>query len=268
MPNAMLKTGCGEALKLHRRATFGEVSNRARPRANPTSTAPGSEPASAPISNLIIGGSADSAVRRGRGRGGARNHKHRTSLGLSPQQVSNLVAAAAHAASIGLPFTRMVTIHWQAAGLPLSAMATATGRFLDLLTKALARHGSRTTWIWVHENGDEKGGHCHLLFHVPAGLVDKLNRLSIKWLGIITGRPYRARVIRSRPIGGRLGIEVSQPELHRVNVDAAMAYVLKGATPVAGKLFGLDRLDPGGLVVGRRCSTSQNIGAKAQKERM
>ncbi len=162
----------------------------------------------------------------------------------------------------------MVTVHWQAAGLPLSAMTSATGRFLDLLTKALARSGSRTSWIWVHENGDEKGGHCHLMFHVPARLVGKLNRLAIKWLGIITGRPYRARVIRSRPIGGRLGIEVSQPELHLVNLDAAMAYVLKGATPVAGKLFGLDRLDPGGLVVGRRCSTSQNIGAKARKERM
>jgi hypothetical protein len=181
--------------------------------------------------------------------------------------VANLVAAAAHATSIGLPFTRMVTVHWQAAGLPLSAMAQATGRFLDLLTKTLARFGSRTAWIWVHENGDDKGGHCHLLFHVPARLVGKLNRLSIKWLGIITGRPYRARVIRSRPIGGRLGSEVSQPEHHQVNLAAAMAYVLKGAIPEAGKLSAHDCLEPGGIVIGRRCSTSQNIGATARRKR-
>lgn len=27
----------------------------------------------------------------------------------------------------------------------------------------------------------------------------------------------------------------------------------------------LERLEPGGLIIGRRCSTSQNIGAKARK---
>ena len=73
-------------------------------------------------------------------------------------------------------------------------------------------------------------------------------------------------MIHSKPIGGRLGLEVGNPDLHAINLQAALAYVLKGANPEAALQFGLERLEPGGLVVGRRCSTSQNVGAKKRKQ--
>ena len=69
----------------------------------------------------------------------------------------------------------MVTIHWEASGVPLFGMAAATGRFIDLLAKLVARHGGCTAWHWTHENGPGKGGHCHLLVHVPAVLVARLH---------------------------------------------------------------------------------------------
>ncbi len=148
-------------------------------------------------------------------------------------------------------------------------MAKATYRFTDLLTKALARHGSPTAWLWTHENvpgnGHNKGGHCHLLAHVPADLVSRLTALQRGWLRRITGQPYRARVIHSKPIGGRLGLEAGNPDLHAVNLEVALAYVLKGASPEAASQFGLERWEPGGRVIGKRCGTSQNIGAKARK---
>ena len=96
-------------------------------------------------------------------RGGARNRADRKSDALTMAQIANLTAAERHSSVIGLPFTRMITIHWQAAGVALADMVKATGRFLDLLTKALARHKSKTAWLWTLENGDRKGGHCHLL---------------------------------------------------------------------------------------------------------
>ena len=176
------------------------------------------------------------------------------------------MAATAHADVIGLPFTRMISIHWAAAGLPLAGMAKATGRFTDLMTKALARHGSRTAWLWAHENGDGKGGHCHLLAHVPASLVSRLTGLQRGWLRRITGQPYRARVIHSKPIGGRLGLEMGNPDLHAINLEAALSYVLKGASVAAASKFNLERLEPGGRVIGKRCGASQNIGAKARKD--
>ena len=201
------------------------------------------------------------------GRGGARNRSDRTSDALSNDQIANLTAAERHSRAIGLPFTRMITIHWQAAGVALCDMVKATGRFLDLLTKALARHNSKTSWLWILENGERKGGHCHLLVHVPAGLVSIVTGLQKGWLYRITGNPYRARVIHSKPIGGRLGLETGNPELHAINLAVALGYVLKGANAEAAAKFGLVRLEPGGRIIGKRCGTSQNIGAKARNKK-
>jgi hypothetical protein len=178
--------------------------------------------------------------------------------------VANLTAAAAHALAIGLPFTRFITVHWESAGIALADMAGATGRFLDLLTKALARHGARTAWLWVHENGEGKGGHVHILAHVPAGLAPIVSRLQRRWLRSITGQPYRARLIHSKPIGGRLGLEIGNPDLYAVNLTAALDYVLKGAAPEIAAQVGMARLEPGGRVIGKRCGTSQNIGPKTR----
>lgn len=254
----------GRALKLHRVCGLGEVSMALLPpetRTYPSFLPDGTRFA---ISYSKLGVSAQLPCRAN-GRGGARNRADRISRGLSVAHVGNLLAAARHAEVIGLPFTRMVTIHWQASGVPLDSMAKATGRFVDLLGKALARHGSRTAWLWVHENGDGKGGHCHLLVHVPAALVPVVSRLQKGWLRRITDNPYRKGVIHSKPIGGRLGLEIGNPELHAANAETALAYVLKGASKAAAARFNLQRLEPGGRIVGKRCGTSQNIGPKARK---
>lgn len=215
------------------------------------------------ISYLTFGVSALSAG--GSGRGGARNRADRESHALTAAQIANLSAAERHAEKMGLPFTRMISIHWQAAGVPLAGMVKATGRFTDLMAKALARHGSRAAWLWTHENCGPKGGHCHLLAHVPADLVPVLTGLQRGWLRRITGQPYRARVIHSKPIGGRLGLEAGNPDLHAINLEAALAYVIKGASPEAASKFALERLEPGGRVIGKRCGTSQNIGPNARR---
>ncbi|QIK78438.1 hypothetical protein G7077_05495 [Sphingomonas piscis] len=253
-------------MKLHREATFGEVSNdplQLGSTAIPSIREDGTELA---ISYLNPGVAALSTCTTGRG--GARNYSNRESHALTAAQVSNLKAAERHADKIGLPFTRMISIHWQAAGVPLAGMVKATGRFTDLLAKALARHGSSTAWLWVQENvpgvSQNKGGHCHLLAHVPANLVPLVTGLQRGWLRRITRQPYTARVIHSKPIGGRLGLEAGNPDLHAANLEAALAYMVKGASYEAALQFNLRRLDPGGLVIGKRCSTSQNIGAKAR----
>lgn len=203
---------------------------------------------------------------RSTGRGGSRNLANRESYALSVAHVANLKAATAHASEIGLPFTRMITIHWETLGVPLKSMAKATGRFLDYLTKWLSRCQCRTAWIWVHENGDVKGGHCHALAHVPSEHVKALTGRLRAWLRLISGKPYRKRAIKSKPIGRRLRLEKGNPDLHARNLESTLVYLLKGANPKAAAKFGLERLEPGGLVIGKRCGTSQNIGAKARQE--
>ena len=253
----------GGALKLHRTSRFGEVSIASLAPKSPEKQA-GEPPAEgAALYYLRLGVTADS-THPGR-RGGARNRADRESTALTGRQVANLIAAAGHARAIGLPFTRMVTIHWEAAGVPPLGLARATGRFLDLLSKALARHGAGSAWLWVHESGVGKGAHCHLLAHVPPDLVKVISRLQAGWLRRITGRPYKARVIHSKPIGGRLGLETGNPALHARNAEAALGYLLKGADADARTAFELARHEPGGRILGKRCGTSQNIGAGARE---
>lgn len=198
----------------------------------------------------------------GTGRGGARDRADRITHALSIAHIGNLIAGAGHASAIGLPCTRMITIHWEAAGVPLDGIAKATGQFNDIMTKALRRLGTKTAWLWVHQNGPNKGGHCHLLAHVPAEHVKRLSGIQKGRLRRITGNPYRKRVLHCDPIGGRLGLEVGNPNLHAVYHAAALGYVLKGACPGAVTKSNLELVEPGGRIIGKRCSTSQNIGAR------
>jgi len=242
---------------------FGEVSNALIARLSERFQQSAADGTEAAIDTITLGVPADSAPRSRRG--GAHNSAARQSHALSSGQIANLIAAEAHAAQIGLPFNRMITIHWEAAGVPLDGIAKATGGFIDLLTKAITRHGGKTAWLWVHEGGEQKGGHCHLLAHVPADLVPTISKLQLGWLRRITGQPYKASVIHSKPIGGRLGLEDSNAQLLAVNRQAALNYVVKGGDAEAIKAFGLVRSEAGGLVIGKRCGTSQNIGPKARK---
>lgn len=194
-----------------------------------------------------------------------RNHADRQSLALKVEQVGNLIAAEQHSRSIGLPFTRMITILWEEAGVPLDKMANATGRYIDLLTKTIKRHGGETSWIWVHENGERKGGHVHILAHIPSSLVQLISKRNRRWIRKISGKRYQRKVVLSKPLGGRLGLERTNPALLASNVCEALSYCLKGADEEGLETFRLTRSNFGGLIIGKRCGTSQNIGPKARK---
>ena len=74
------------------------------------------------------------------------------------------------------------------------------------------------------------------------------------WLRRITGKPYKARVIFSRPIGPRLGVEILNPEVHALNRDTALSYILKGVAEADG----------GG---GRAASGAAAVAAAARRQR-
>lgn len=268
MPKTQNSARHGGAFETSPGRGFGEVSIAPLPPQSPANPPIPRSGTAVAINYLNSGVAALSASSTGRG--GARNRADRQSHALTAAQIGNLKAAERHADKIGFPFTRMISIHWQAAGVPLAGMSKATGRYTDLMAKALARHGSGTAWLWTHENAPgnrhDKGGHCHLLAHVPADLVPVITRLQRGWLRRITGQPYQKRVIHSEPIGGRLGLEVGNPDLHAVNLAVAFGYLCKGAPQAVLDSAGIDRAHaPDGRVIGKRCGTSQNIGATARK---
>ncbi len=135
------------------------------------------------------------------------------------------------------------------------------GRLLKLVRDYAARKYGKFTGIWVRENGEGKGGHVHILMYVPAGL--SLSGLTGKWVRLAGGK-ITVRVSRVRSIGGALITAENGGEYYRVNLAAVLSYVLKGASRDVGEGLELGRSGEGGLILGKRCGWSQNVGERAR----
>lgn len=247
----------------------------------------GEKQASAPLGTgrAIIAIASCEALDSARTWGGRRNTATRTSSSLSLNQASRIIQAAQFAAAIGLPFNRHVTIHWEQARVPDCRAAWATGRFLKMAGDWIAKRGGRIAWAWVRENGDCKGSHVHILLHMPSHLITgkngsglagdntarkhraRLGNMPRRWLRSITGKPYRAGTIKTGRIGGTAGAVLSAPAAYQENLAAVVGYILKGASSVAAQALGLERLEAGGTVIGKRAATSQNVGRAARERR-
>lgn len=200
--------------------------------------------------------------------GGSRNSASRTSDSLSLNQAANILEAAQFAAAVGMPFNRHLTIHWQQAGIPDERAAWATGRFLklagDWMAKLRGEYAGRFAWAWVRENGERKGSHAHILLHLPAGA--RIGGMQRRWLRSITGKPYSASTIKTARIGGTSGAAHSAPAVYAANLARIVGYVLKGSSSDAARQLRVERLEPGGRIIGKRAATSQNIGRAARRK--
>jgi hypothetical protein len=193
--------------------------------------------------------------------GGARNRADRLRDHLTLAKARAIIAAAFRSQTIGMPFTRFVTVHWQAAGVGDDRAAWATGRLIKLASDWAASKGGRILWAWVreHDTGDgSKGSHVHILLHCPDGFP--IGRMWRRWLRRITGQPYRRNTIKSLSIGGSLRAASTSPELYAINLDAVLAYVCKGVHSADGVALGLPHNEPGGLIIGKRAAWSQCLG--------
>ena len=189
--------------------------------------------------------------------GGARLRADRLSDHLALHHARAIMLAALEAHDIGEPFTRMVTVHWQRAGIPDDRAALATGKLIKLASDWARRRGGRILWAWARENDKGKGSHLHLLIACPAHLP--IGRMWRRWLRSITGRPYRAGAIDTQRIGGSLAAPVRDPAAYRQNLFNAAAYVCKGIRQDDIASLGLPRTEDGGRVIGKRSAVCQPL---------
>ena len=179
---------------------------------------------------------------------------------LTLRQCEGLVAAAENAARIGLPFNRHWTVHYERAGIAEREGARFVGRLRKLTGDYARRHKLKEASMWVRENGHGKGGHVHILLHLPAGL--SLRGRTRKWIELAGGTCREGvscvKIIAGSKIVGFNG----DAALYRANVAAVRNYLLKGATVTAGRTLGLARYGERGSVVGKRCGWTQNISAR------
>ncbi|RED17494.1 hypothetical protein DFR46_2541 [Parasphingopyxis lamellibrachiae] len=181
---------------------------------------------------------------------------------LTNKQAVNLARAAIHAWEINLPLNRLLTIHWEAAGVKDEQAGRATSKMIKLISDWLSTRGLQTAWIWVRENGLREGSHVHIAIHVP--IDTSLGPKQQRWLRRITGIKYRKGVIKTRCIGRSAKAAFSEPTGYSINMLNVVAYLLKGINPTSAKEIGLLRCSPTGVIVGKRSATSQNVGTKAR----
>lgn len=196
------------------------------------------------------------------GWGGARNRADRTSETLTRAQCAKLIAAARFAESIGLPFNRHWTIHSEGAGIQSHEGQSFVRRVLKSVGTAARRHGGELAAIWVRENGKGKGEHAHILMHLPRGLM--LANRTRRWI-VAAGGTYRRNVSRVRSIGGTLSSAELADDRYLLNADNVLAYLLKHGDQSATEALGLPRWGERGLIMGKRCGSTQNISEGAQK---
>jgi hypothetical protein len=194
--------------------------------------------------------------------GGARNRADRTSDRLSDKQVAGLIESAAYAFATGRVFQRHWTVHYGLAGIKPSHGARFVSHLLDTVTKQARREGGRMTALWVRECASRKGEHVHILLHLPAGM--KLRNCTRHWI-IAAGGNWRRGVSKMRSVGGRLSnLEESSKARQVANAANVVQYVLKSAEQETGRMLGLTQAGRLGLIVGKRCGWTQNIGKSAR----
>lgn len=187
----------------------------------------------------------------------------RCSWSLTRPQTTNLLDAADWALEIGLPLNRFVTINWETAGV--ADCTKATGRFLKHAGDWLRRRGHRIAYLWVQESGARVGQHVHMLIHVPPDLARRFSQLQRRWLKA-SGASFCKDLIRSRPVGHsyRAAMSSAWPAYY-VNLERVLRYMLKQSW-LGDASSGGPRKACQSLVRGKRCGTSENIGARARAQ--
>ena len=179
---------------------------------------------------------------------------------LTGYQAAKLLQAAANAEKAGLTFNRHWTIHYERAGIAEADGARFIGHVLRLAKAQARRDGGDMAAIWVRENGEGKGGHVHIMLHLPAAM--QLRNRTRRWI-VTAGGVFRARVSKVRTIGASLNSASGASEHYWANADAVLRYLLKYTDMEAGEALGLARYSEAGKVIGKRAGFTQNLGKGA-----
>ena len=191
------------------------------------------------------------------------SRKGRRSTALRSKDCENLLLAAERAIRIGKPLNRMLTVHFDAAGI--SDPVKATGQLLKLMGDWLRCYNSAITAVWVREAGSSKGEHVHILLSVPPPILRSFTRMQRGWFRKI-GAAWKLGVYKSRPIGGSHKVAFSEASvsLYQQAITGALHYLLKGADAKARATHRISKRGDGGELWGKRCGTTENIGRTAR----
>lgn len=111
------------------------------------------------------------------------------------------------ATALGVAPTLELTLNWQSlaafsdADLVHDHVDLITARFIRRLSEWYRRRGLRRSFIWSAATGTDKGAHCHIAAHIPAGYEQAF----LLWLAKTTGVPLDPTRTNQREAYGEFG---------------------------------------------------------------
>jgi hypothetical protein len=189
---------------------------------------------------------------------------HHGNHALSLEDGRKIRASVRHAAAIGLPFNRFVTIAWELAGVEDIHAAQRT--FCKFLYDWLKRQEAGVAYLWVLERGSTLGVHSHMLIHVPPALARRMSQLQPGWLKQ-AGAKRRSGYVKTLSISRSYRSALSRDglTLHRYAHDLkrVVDYLLKGSDTATRNRLGVRHHAKYGAISGQRVGRSRLLGPKA-----
>ena len=176
---------------------------------------------------------------------------------VSVEQAANIVEAVNFAKSIDHPLVAHLTIHWSGTIAFDDHDGTRFAKVREGLAKVLSRRGIPVAWVWCREcKAHTDIVHCHLLFHLPVAYRSgpKLDEMEAHLVRLIDRH--------GDGILGEFAVRLV------IWPDPDGLYLIKGGGPLVWKQFPRIRKDwrtPQGIIHGKRCGTTQNIGPSARR---
>jgi hypothetical protein len=181
---------------------------------------------------------------------------------ISMRQAQNMIEGLAFAREIGTPLNAHATIHWVGTEAGDDPDGSRFAKLREGFDKWLKRQGipGGLTAIWARERlsgGSAEVVHCHMLFHLAHPFLGRRKHLQVE----------RAleRLINRHGRGNYADytLKITVPR------NPNGLYLLKGGGSDVWNAFRIPRSwrKRQGLIVGKRCGTTQNIGPAARERR-
>ena len=195
----------------------------------------------------------------------------RRSWEITGSQADKIWDAAFHADELGMPLNAFLTIHWDNQGrgsgehgIEAVTVQERNSRLLICARRWLGRRDVDLACVWVIERGFVAGGlHAHNLIYVPRHLLAGFTGMLPRWTGnpAVPKDQWPDMKRKEHVLGyGQDGIwQLMRVYDHGVGLRR---YLLKGASDRWNRL-GIRHSDQG-IVVGKRCGSSNNLGPTAR----
>jgi len=178
------------------------------------------------------------------------------------RQATNLMEAVTFAREIGTSLNAHATIHWAGTKVGDDPDGRLFAKVREGFDKWLKRHGflGGLTAIWVRERlsgGSAEVVHCHMLFHLSRPFTYGRKRIEVE-------RELEALIDRH---GDGNYADYTLKLTFPPNPNGV--YLLKGGGPDVWRRFAMPKpwRKSQGLVKGKRCGTTENIGPAARRRR-